>query len=168
MDQQDAFWYVARIKSGETERALRSLRSASINHLHPTGRHLDGTEYPLIPGYLFVLLPPDEESWSMVTEARGIDHLLPAGHEVPSAIRSVHMDVFFEQVVRGDFVEHAADAPLLPWFNRGESVGITTGPFSNHVGKFVRVHKGAVLLKVPFLGAILEVAFQGHQVLKLN
>lgn len=168
MHQQDAFWYVARVKPGETERALLSLEGSEIHHLYPKGKLLNGDEYPLIPGYVFVLLPPSHEAWSHVTEQRGIDHLLPLRSEVPSCVPHKMMDVFFEQVVRGDFVECLDDAPLLPWFNRGEKVAINSGAFSNQLGKFKRVHKGAVVLDVSFLGATLEVAFQGHQVSKLN
>lgn len=101
----------------------------------------------------------------MVTEARGIDHLLPAGHETPSPIRSSHMDVFFEQVVRGDFVEHPDDAPQL-WFKKDEKVFVTSGPFTGHVGRFVRANRGAFVLKITFFGTELEAMFKGHQVSK--
>lgn len=168
MQQQDAFWYVARVKPGETDRALLSLEASGIHHLYPKGKLLNGDEYPLIPGYVFVLLQPNDHAWSYVTEQRGIDHLLPVKSEVPSLVPHKMMDLFFEQVVRGDFVERSDDAPLLPWFNRGEKVAINSGAFANQLGKFKRVHKGAVVLDVSFLGAILEVAFQGHQVSKLN
>lgn len=168
MRQRDAYWYVAKIKSGETDKALRSLISASIHHLYPTGKLLNGTEYPLVPGYVFVLLPCDDAAWAQVSEARGIDHLLPMGAEVPACVPSKQMDEFYKHIVQGEYIERLDDEPLLPWFNRGESVMITSGPFVGHTGVFKRVHKGAVVLNVPFFGTELEAVFNGHQVAKIT
>lgn len=164
---EEAYWYAARVRSGETSRAISNLQNKAINHLHPVGHLIGGIEYPITPGYLFVLLPPSMDAWSEVKALPGIDRLLPVGREVPGVIPRKFMAEFIARLRSGDYDESVVTHEL-PRFHRNESVAINTGPFSGYTGKFCRVHKGAVILKVPFFGQTLEAVFQWHQVSKVN
>lgn len=164
--QEDAYWYVARTQPGATDIAIKSLQRKAIPHLHPEGTLRDGTRYPLIPGYLFVLSAANLDAWAEIKETRGIERLLPVGAEVPCIVPSKHMDAFYARFVNGEFNEPEPDEEKPLWFKKNEKVLVTSGPFTNHIGTFVRSNRGTHTLKIAFLGMELEASFKGHQLSK--
>jgi len=160
--EHDRNWYVASIMPGETQRALTGLATDKIPHCYPR-IHVRNEPEPLIRGYVFVGLFGTDEEFSHVRAITGISRLLPVGSEKPLFVREAEMRAFMKRVVAGEFdvrVEH----DRLPWFQKDEKLGITSGPFFGHTGTFVRVHKGAVIVRVMFFGRPLEVMLNGHQV----
>lgn len=156
-------WYVARVKPGETDRALKSLSRSFIQFINPVANVL-GKEIALLNGYLFLLLT--DSDFGVVKNLAGLDRLLPIGSEEPKAIPAREINEFFQRLNKGDFdviAVEPADKPL-PRFTKNEILGINSGPFAGHTGTFVRVHKGIVELQVKCFGATTKVFLNGHQV----
>ena len=168
LHQEQTLWYVARIKPGEAPRAIKELESYSISYSYPVATLRDGTQQPLIPGYIFVNMPANEAFWALVAEMRGIDNLLPIGSERPCHIPSKEFELFHSRISNGAYDDAPKVEVPLPWFGKNEIVIITSGPFANHTGQFKFVKRGKVYLDVFIFGATLEVAFSGHQVSKSN
>lgn len=162
----DLNWYVARIMSGQTAKALSQLEAAEFEFNHPTFIE-NKKELPLLPGYVFVRMPHDESEFAAVHELSAIDKLLPYGVD-PSPVPKKWMNDFQRRMTDGAFnVEVEPDARPLPWFNKNEILLVTSGPLAGHTGTFSHVRKGAVIASVKFFGRTLEVPLKGHQVQRL-
>ena len=155
-------WYVAKIKSGMTSLALESLNRKSISYLYPTMK-IEGREEPLIPGYVLLNLHGTKYEFSEVNSVRGIDGMLPLRSEVACKIPNSWMAGFEQRLLAGEF-NIKAESAVLPRFRKNEILRISSGPLSGHTGTFVRVIKGAVELSITFLGQLISIRLNGHQV----
>jgi transcription antitermination factor NusG len=165
-NSESADWYVARIKSCQTARALDALERFRVKFNYPVFRDCE-IEKPLIPGYVFVQLPFDEDVFAAVNEFDGIDRLLPYHTENPLAVPQKWMDSFLCQLSNAQFDSEVERNAVLPRFGKNEILAVISGPFVGHTGTFVRVRKGVVDLDITFFGRLMTVPFKGHEIQRL-
>lgn len=159
-------WYVARIRPGQTERALTNLDRASVEHMYPRSKVHNEFE-PIIPGYVFVRLNGKPE-FSMISEIVGIDGLLPRGAETPSCVPSSWMRAFIDRLENGEYDEAVEQIAPTVFYQKNEKVLVSSGPFSGQIAKFVCRRKGRIEVELPMFGQTLGVFVLAHQVQKLN
>ena len=131
-----ANWYVVRTHAHSERKALEHLRRQGFTAYLPQylkqrrhARKVEKVAAPLFPRYLFVSFDAARERWRSILSTIGIADLinqggtpLPVPDGVIDSIRAREDDV--------GLVEMKVEAP----FAAGESVQITGGPMSSHVG----------------------------------
>ena len=168
MEVIQSHWYVARLVSGEADRAIEALEGECLSYSYPVGHFADGTTFPILPGYILVNSPACRDHWSFIANLRGIDRFLPIGAERPCPIPPKEFEAFHSRLDNHSYDEMPRVEVSLPWFKKNEVVMINDGPFASHTGLFKFVKRGKVYLSVAIFGATFDVAFNGHQVSKQN
>ena len=165
LQPSDLNWYVARIKSGLTSKAIEQLDNADFENSYPTYVE-NKKQMPLVPGYIFIRMPHDTFEFAAVNALSAIEKLLPFSVN-PCPVPKKWMQDFQRQLSNGEFDIEVEDDGRLPWFNKNEILMVTSGPFMGHTGTFVRVAKGAVVVNLQFFGRGMEVPIKGHQVQRM-
>lgn len=122
-------WYVIQCKGGESFRAAEHLANQSFEVFHPVlevkrkrqGKRVTVTE-PLFPYYLFIRLDRIDSNWRPIRSTRGVLKLLTFGDR-PAAVPEALVQSLYDQPHRQDG-SHT-------YFNAGEKVTISDGPFKN-------------------------------------
>lgn len=135
-------WYVVHTYSGFEEKVkasieervkLKGLEDKITRILIPTekvvelkGKKKKETDKKFYPGYILVEMDLDDETWHLIKNTLRVTGFVGGARPVPLPHEEV--DVILQQIERGP-------APVVKsQFERGESVRITDGPFTNFVG----------------------------------
>jgi transcriptional antiterminator NusG len=100
----------------------------------------------LFPGYVYINMLMDEDSWKLVRATQGVTGFVGAG-ATPTPLPENEVAALMKYVV--------SDAPKFEMkFAEGDSVKIVEGPFSDHIGKISEVNEdqGKVKVLVSFFG----------------
>ncbi len=100
----------------------------------------------LFPGYVYINMLMDEDSWKLVRATQGVTGFVGAG-TTPTPLPENEVAALMKYVV--------SDAPKFEMkFAEGDSVKIVEGPFSDHIGKISEVNEdqGKVKVLVSFFG----------------
>ena len=135
-------WYVVHTYSGYEEKVKatieksiseKELKEKIAQVLVPTEKIIElkggkkkETSKKFYPGYILVEMELDEETWHFVRSTPRVTGFV--GGAQPAPIQQEEVDVILQQIEKG----HAPQVKTQ--FNRGDSVRITDGPFSNFNG----------------------------------
>lgn len=135
-------WYVVHTYSGFEEKVkasieerikLKGLEDKITRILIPTekvielkGKKKKETDKKFYPGYILVEMELDDETWHLIKNTLRVTGFVGGAKPVP--LPQEEVDVILQQLERGP-------APVvMSKFEKGESVRITDGPFTNFVG----------------------------------
>ncbi len=135
-------WYVVHTYSGFEEKVkasieerikLKGLEDKITRILIPTekvielkGKKKKETDKKFYPGYILVEMDLDDETWHLIKNTLRVTGFVGGAKPVP--LPQEEIDVILQQLERGP-------APVVKSrFEKGESVRITDGPFTNFVG----------------------------------
>ncbi|MBZ0157649.1 MAG: transcription termination/antitermination protein NusG [Alphaproteobacteria bacterium] len=135
-------WFVVHTYSGYEEKVkasieekvkLKGLEEKITRILIPTekvvelkGKKKKETDRKFYPGYILVEMELDDETWHLIKNTLRVTGFVGGSKPVP--LPEEEVDVIVQQMEKGP-------APQVKsQFEKGESVRITDGPFSNFVG----------------------------------
>lgn len=135
-------WYVVHTYSGFEEKVkasieerikLKGLEDKITRILIPTekvielkGKKKKETDKKFYPGYILVEMDLDDETWHLIKNTLRVTGFVGGAKPVP--LPQEEIDVILQQLERGH-------VPVIKSrFEKGESVRITDGPFTNFVG----------------------------------
>jgi transcriptional antiterminator RfaH len=132
---QEKIWCLAQVKPNTEATAARNLRRQGFDVFEPklfqTGRfrgRFRSEKKALFPGYLFVSLLSDFAHWRAISSTLGVSRLVSFGKGHPSIVPSAIVDLLRQRC------EDSQAAPAER-FNVGDGVRITSGPFSDFIGR---------------------------------
>lgn len=133
-------WYVIQCKGGESFRAAENLGNQGYDVFHPVldiprkrqGKFKTISE-PMFPYYLFIRLDQIASNWRPIRSTRGVLRLLTFGN-TPVPVSDALIDTLISQ-------PHEQQG-IHSYFNPGDKVTITEGPFKDLEAVFKHV-KGA-------------------------
>lgn len=134
-------WYVVYTQINAEAKAVAHLNRQGFETYLPLypkkRRHARRTETvmrPLFPRYLFTWLDPESQQWRPILSTIGVSTLLRQG-ERPAPVPAGFVDELAAREKAGLF------EPLTPAsrFRPNDSVRITTGPFSDLIGRFYQM-----------------------------
>jgi len=171
-------WYVLHTSSGYEEAVARNLRSRIeafdlgekvFNVLVPIEKKIkikNGKriviEEKIFPGYVFVDMNVDDNSWYVVRNTPHVTGFIGAG-STPLPVDKKEIDIIFRRI-QGDEPHYKID------LNQGDRVKITDGPFKDFEGKVAEVdtEKGRVKVLVGVFGRETPVDVDFLQISKVN
>ncbi|MCL4536570.1 MAG: transcription termination/antitermination protein NusG [Nitrospirae bacterium] len=135
-------WYVVHTYSGFEEKVkasieekikLKGLEDKITRILIPTekvielkGKKKKETDKKFYPGYMLIEMELDDETWHLIKNTLRVTGFVGGAKPVP--LPEEEVEVILQQLEKGP-------APVVKsQFEKGESVRITDGPFSNFVG----------------------------------
>jgi transcription termination/antitermination protein NusG len=152
-------WYVVHTYSGYENKAKLALEDAIRRHdleprfgevLVPTEKVVevkDGqkktTTRKIYPGYMFVQMLVDNETWHVVTSTPKVTGFIGGSRNPPAM-----SDDEVNRIINRDLVEDEANPKAVVHFERGEEVRIIDGPFATMVGKVEEVNQTRAKLRV--------------------
>jgi len=146
-------WYVARVKLGKANAAVRGLCDQGFDPYYPlmtvttarAGRMVDRRE-PVFPSYLFVRSEPEPGLWRAMNGTRGVVRLLGSGPDgEPCPLRPGEVERLMERDRRGQ-LRH----PTRRRIRAGDRVEFKNGALTGLVGvcQWTRRERVAVLLSI--------------------
>lgn len=147
-------WFLAQVKPNCLQIAERNLKRQGFETFLPketrTRRIKDkftSAATPLFPGYIFVAYDPDGGHWRSVNSTYGISKLVRFG-AYPTSVPPGLIDALRERCCENGIIQ--PPATLSP----GDDVVVTSGPFSDLIGRIERVESGKrVWVLLDLLGA---------------
>ena len=130
--QDDSHHYLARLRPGGHDMAVRNLARQGFDSFMPTQRvtrrragRLHETTRPLFQGYLFVRIPPDQAHWRSINSTYGVAKLVTVGTGLPTEVPAA--------VIGGLRARLGEDGALLPevGLKAGDRVRMIAGPFAD-------------------------------------
>jgi len=151
-------WYVVHTQTSRENRVKEGIeRQVRFNHLEnmitevliPTenaAQIKDGkrriTTKKFFPGYVFVRMDLDDNTWNMIRNTPGVTGFIgPGGHPIPVPDNEVNQ-------VKKQMEEGAAKPKPMIAIHEGETVKVTDGPFTNFTGTVDEIHPDKNKLKV--------------------
>ncbi len=171
-------WYVVRVQSGRENTVLKGLRRRINDYnlgdriysvLVPTesiseirGKKKKVVKRKLYPGYIFVEMLIDDDTYHFVKETPGVGDFVGAFRRKP-----VPMSEHEVTKMLSDQQEAGDKGPSVKInFNVGDAVKINSGPFENFDGlvEEVNTQKGVVVVAVTIFGRSTPVELEYWQV----
>lgn len=172
---KSGLWYVASMTPSYDKTVQFYLRLNKFRHYMPMnfigdGEYVEGEKrykcarsMRLFPGYVFIKFNILRDRWQEINNYPGIGKLLPIKNEQPTALPRYFIGQLHDDVTRGVFKRGMEDQ-FIKRFIKGETVAVTSGPFEQCSGKFVRQVKGSVTLMMYLFGGKREISVPIHQV----
>lgn len=152
-------WYAVHTYSGHENKVMtnilrqaevRSLRNKIFDIRVPTevevrtrgGKRVE-MKRKLFPGYVFINMILDEETWYLVKSTTGVTGFVGAGmgNNKPTPVPQTEMDALLQTGETG------AQRPKVQW-NKGDVVRVVSGPFADFTGKIEDVNADKEKLRV--------------------
>lgn len=141
-DPQPA-WYVIQCRANQNQRAQANLENQGFTCFHPqlnveklrAGRRVTRLE-PLFPGYLFIQLCEQSQSWYTIRSTRGVQKLVAFG-QYPLPVPDDVIDSLRHAQSANDNPNGNTHAKV-PAINPGDRLRIESGPFASLEGVFKR------------------------------
>lgn len=171
-------WYALHIYSGYEkkvkENVLSRAKSLRVEDkiseiMIPTEKVMevkDGkrmtTSKRFFPGYILIKMEMENDLWRMIKQSPGVFGFVGGGK--PAPLSNEEMDRIFQQVETGKEAVVSKSS-----FEKGESIRVIEGPFTNFTGTVEEVHPKKDKLKafIPILGRVTSVELETFQVEKL-
>lgn len=169
-------WYVVHTYSGFEEKVKLSieekldkqnLRDKIARILIPTERIIElkggkkkESDKKFYPGYILVEMEMDDETWHLIRSTPRVTGFV--GGSNPVALSEEEVSVILQQIERGPVPQ------VKTQFEKGESVRIIDGPFTNFIGTVdeVDVDHGRLCVMVSIFGRQTPVELNFFQVEK--
>ena len=134
-------WFLAQLKPGGFGRARTNLSRQGIDSFMPQRRvtrrragRLAEAERPLFPGYLFVRVAPDAQTWRAINATYGVAKLVGFGAAGPAEVPP--------PLIAGLLARTGPDERLVTReqeFGVGERVRIVAGPFADMLARIEEI-----------------------------
>ena len=173
-------WYIAKTKSGQENKVIKSLRERIANHgltnrfsdimspeetvVMSIGRKKKSIKKKFFPGYILIKMEMNDETWHLVQNTDKITGFVGGTSGKPSPLKDEEAAYMTNQMEKGykrpkasvDFVE-------------GESVKVIEGPFASFVGTVESVNdKGKIKVNVSIFGRPTPVELDFGQVERIS
>lgn len=175
-----ARWYVVNVYSGSEKKVAESIREQAIlkkmedrilEVLVPTEQVVEirkGTkvnaEHKFFPGYILVKMEMNEDTWHVVKDTPRVSGFL-GSHNKPQAITEKEVQRIMAQI------EEGIERPTTQiYFEVGEQIRVTDGPFASFVGvvEEVDTEKSRLKVSVSIFGRYTPVELEFTQVEKIS
>ena len=172
-----AKWYIVHTYSGHENRVAQTLKSRSeikgftdkiFKVFIPSQEKVVVSEGKkrkvkerLFPGYVYINMLLDEDSWAFVRNTQGITGFIGSG-ATPTPLPENEVVALMKYVV--------AETPKFEMkYQEGDSVKITEGPFADSIGKISEVNEdqGKVKVLVSFFGKEVPIELEFSQIASL-
>lgn len=172
-------WYVLHTYSGYENKVKMSLEKkiATLNLAHKIGSVLIPTEEIVeftkrgekrvvpkkkFPGYILVQMEMDDEVWYCIRNTEGVSSFVGSGTQ-PAPLGQEEVDQ-----ILGDMTATTKPRPRKN-YERGESVQVSTGPFSDFTGTIQEVNeeRGKLRVLLSIFGRETPVELDFDQVKKI-
>lgn len=175
-----ARWYVVNVYSGSEKKVAESIREQALlkkmddrilEVLVPTEQVVEvrkGTkvnaEHKFFPGYILVKMEMSEETWHVVKDTPRVSGFLGSRNK-PQAISEKEVERIMSQIEEG--IERPTEQV---YFETGEQVRVTDGPFASFVGVVEEVdnEKSRLKVSVSIFGRYTPVELEYTQVEKIS
>jgi transcription termination/antitermination protein NusG len=169
-------WYVVHTYSGFEEKVKltieekvekQDLKEKISRILIPTERVIElkagkkkESDKKFYPGYILVEMDMDDATWHLIRSTPRVTGFV--GGSTPIALSEEEVDVILQQIERGPVPQ------VKTQFQRGESVRIIDGPFTNFIGSVedVDIDHGRLNVMVSIFGRQTPVELNFFQVEK--
>jgi len=174
-----ARWYVVNVYSGSEKKVAESIREQAVlkkmddrilEVLVPTEQVVEvrkGTkvnaEHKFFPGYILVKMEMSDDTWHVVKDTPRVSGFLGSRNK-PQAISETEVKRIMEQI------EEGIERPTAQvYFEVGEQVRVTDGPFASFVGVVEEVdnEKSRLKVSVSIFGRYTPVDLEYTQVEKI-
>lgn len=167
-------WYVVHTYSGfeekvkftiEEKREKKGLKDKISRILIPTERVIEiragkkrESDKKFYPGYILIEMEMDDETWHLVRSTPRVTGFV--GGTKPVALSEEEIAVILQQIEKGPVPQVKAE------FQKGESVRIIDGPFTNFIGSVedVDIDHGRLCVMVSIFGRQTPVELNFFQV----
>jgi len=172
-----AKWYIVHTYSGHENRVAQTLKSRAeikgftdkiFKVFIPSQDKVVVSEGKkrkvkerLFPGYVYVNMLLDEDSWAFVRNTQGITGFIGSG-STPTPLHENEVIALMKYVV--------TETPKFEMkYQEGDSVKITEGPFADSIGKISEVNEdqGKVKVLVSFFGKEVPIELEFSQIASL-
>lgn len=175
-----ARWYVVNVNSGSEKKVAESIREQAIlkkmddrilEVLVPTEQVVEvrkGTkvnaEHKFFPGYILVKMEMSDDTWHVVKDTPRVSGFLGSRNK-PQAISEKEVERIMSQIEEG--IERPTEQV---YFEIGEQVRVTDGPFASFVGVVEEVdnEKSRLKVSVSIFGRYTPVELEYTQVEKIS
>ncbi len=153
---ENSRWYLLASKPRDEERAHLNLENQGYTTYLPmvkrehrrSGKSAIKTE-PLFPRYLFIQLDRENDNWAPIRSTYGVSGLVGFGSRQTNYIPIP--DSVIQQLKAHEDENGLHQLEKATWFNKGDCVTITSGPFAEINGVFVMddgLHRSMVLIEM--------------------
>ena len=147
-------WFLVQLKPCGLRRAQENLHRqgiATLMPMHPETRRVSGslttTMHPLFPGYLFVSVDPEIQSWRTINNTYGVSRLVSLDGVAPSIVPPGIIDALLEESSGRESV------PEPDKFQIGKPVSLVLGPFAGLAAKIASTPEdGRVFVLMEMMG----------------
>ena len=175
-----ARWYVVNVYSGSEKKVAESIREQAVlkkmddrilEVLVPTEQVVEvrkGTkvnaEHKFFPGYILVKMEMSDDTWHVVKDTPRVSGFLGSRNK-PQAISEKEVERIMSQIEEG--IERPTEQI---YFETGEQVRVTDGPFASFVGVVEEVdnEKSRLKVSVSIFGRYTPVELEYTQVEKIS
>jgi len=175
-----ARWYVVNVYSGSEKKVAESIREQAVlkkmddrilEVLVPTEQVVEvrkGTkvnaEHKFFPGYILVKMEMSDDTWHVVKDTPRVSGFLGSRNK-PQAISEKEVERIMSQIEEG--IERPTEQV---YFETGEQVRVTDGPFASFVGVVEEVdnEKSRLKVSVSIFGRYTPVELEYTQVEKIS
>ena len=167
-DIKEVRWYIVHTYSGQEERVKKNLdlRVSSLDMQEKIFQVVVPTEEEIVlkdgkrkserkkvfPGYILVQMSMDDESWYVVRNTPGVTGFVSIEDERDNRPKPVPLDDKEVEAI----LAHIESGPprVAVGFQTGQTVRISSGPFSDFIGSVsdVDASKGKIRVLVSFFG----------------
>lgn len=174
-----ARWYVVNVYSGSEKRVAESIREQAVlkkmddkilEVLVPTEQVVEirkgakvNAEHKFFPGYILVKMEMNDDTWHIVKDTPRVSGFL-GSHNKPQPISEREVERIMNQIEQG------IERPTTEiYFEVGEQVRVTDGPFASFVGvvEEVNTEKSRLKVSVSIFGRYTSVELEFNQVEKI-
>ncbi len=174
-----ARWYVVNVYSGSEKKVAESIREQAVlkkmddkilEVLVPTEQVVEvrkgakvNAEHKFFPGYILVKMEMSDDTWHIVKDTPRVSGFLGSRNK-PQAISEREVKRIMEQI------EEGIERPQTQvYFEVGEQIRVTDGPFASFVGVVEEVDNEKTRLKVSvsIFGRYTPVELEFNQVEKI-
>ena len=175
-----ARWYVVNVYSGSEKKVAESIREQAIlkkmddrilEVLVPTEQVVEirkgqkvNAEHKFFPGYILVKMEMSDDTWHVIKDTPRVSGFLGSRNK-PQAISEREVQRIMEQI------EEGIERPTAQvYFEVGEQVRVTDGPFASFVGvvEEVDTEKSRLKVSVSIFGRYTPVDLDFSQVEKIS
>jgi transcription termination/antitermination protein NusG len=173
-------WYIIHAHSGFEKKVSQSIKEQAAQHnisdmfaeiVIPTEEVVEvrrgkkmSAERKFFPGYVLIKMELNDESWHLVKNTQKVTGFL-GGSGKPQAISETEANAILNQVKEG--IERPKN---IIYFEIGEQVKVTTGPFESFIGTVEEVddEKRRLKVAVSIFGRSTPVELEFLQVEKIK
>lgn len=175
-----ARWYVVNVYSGSEKKVAESIREQAVlkkmedsilEVLVPTEQVVEikkgakvNAEHKFFPGYILIKMEMNDDTWHVVKDTPRVSGFL-GSHNKPQAISEKEVQRIMSQI------EEGIERPTTQiYFEVGEQIRVTDGPFASFVGvvEEVDTEKSRLKVSVSIFGRYTPVELEFTQVEKIS